>query len=262
MPAKTPVPATANSRTRKTERGKTHLEIAATLGGEILSGGRPPGSRLPSMHEMFQMFGVSRLVVREVMRTLAAKGMITSKARVGTKVSDPAQWNWLDPQVLEWRGRIGLDQLFLTQLTQIRLALEPAAASWAAYNRSEEDLEVLNAALKGMYDSGDDHQKFSEADQRFHDAVIAATHNPFFYAANSATRVALFRFLGLLSLQTGTSKKMHIRSAAQHERILEGIASKKPRTAAQAMALVIKDGLKYTAQVTGASQSNAKPIYG
>src|SRR5471032_3371478 len=112
----------ADSRVQKTERGRSHLEIAASLGAEILSGARSPGSRLPSMDEMFQMFGVSRLVVREVTRTLAAKGMVTSKARIGTKVSNPAQWNWLDPQVLEWRGKIGLDRAFLTQLTQIRLA--------------------------------------------------------------------------------------------------------------------------------------------
>src|ERR1700685_2865553 len=92
-------PVTADKAIRKSERGKSHLEIAATLGGEILSGARPPGSRLPSMDEMFQLFGVSRLVVREVMRTLAAKGMVKSKARVGTTVSDPVQWNWLDPQV-------------------------------------------------------------------------------------------------------------------------------------------------------------------
>ena len=164
---------------RKTERGKSHLEIAATLGCEILSGARKPGSRLPSMDQMYQMFGVSRLVVREVMRTLAAKGMVTSKARIGTSVSDPAQWNWLDPQVLRWRTAIGLDQAFLNQLTQVRLALEPAAASLAAEVRTEQDLTALQTAITGMYQAGNDHQKFSKADRKFHDAVISATHNPF-----------------------------------------------------------------------------------
>ena len=168
------------SRVRRTERGKSHLEIAATLGAEILSGVRAPGSRLPSAEEMFQKFGVSRIVMREVTRTLAAKGMVTPKARVGTKVSDPAYWNWLDPQVLEWRSKIGLDHVFITQLTQVRLALEPAAASLAAENRTEQDLMSLRAAIGGMYGSGDDHQKFSQADRNFHDAVITATHNPFF----------------------------------------------------------------------------------
>jgi DNA-binding FadR family transcriptional regulator len=236
---------------RRTERGKSHVEIAGTLGAEILSGARPPGSRLPSMDEMFQTFGVSRLVVREVTRTLAAKGMVTSKVRVGTKVSDPAQWNWLDPQVLEWRVKIGLDQAFLLQLTQVRLALEPAAASLAAENRTEQDLMALRTALKGMYGSGDNHQKFSNADRSFHDAIIAATHNPFFYAFNSATEVAISRFLGVISLSVTANERTHIRSAAQHEKILDGIRAKKPKAAAQAMIRVIKDGLKFGSKITG-----------
>jgi DNA-binding FadR family transcriptional regulator len=250
MSAKTAAPSTADNRERITERGKNHLEIAAVLGAEILSGVRVPGSRLPSMDEMFQIFGVSRLVVREVMRTLAAKGMVTSKTRVGTKVCDPTQWNWLDPKVLEWRGKIGLDQTFMTQLTQVRLALEPAAAKLAAENRTEQDLAMLRAALKGMFGSGDDHQKFSKADRNFHDAVLAATHNPFFYAANSATEVALSRFLSPISSGVPASERMHIRSAAQHQEIFEAIAARKPIAAAQAMVRVIRDGLKYAPKVT------------
>jgi DNA-binding FadR family transcriptional regulator len=203
------------------------------------------------MDEMFQTFGVSRLVVREVTRTLAAKGMVTSKVRVGTKVSDPAQWNWLDPQVLEWRVKIGLDRAFLLQLTQVRLALEPAAASLAAENRTEQDLMALRAALKGMYGSGDNHQKFSKADRSFHDAIIAATHNPFFYAFNSATEVALLRFLSVISLSVTANERTHVRSAAQHEKILEGVTAKKPKVAAQAMVRVIKDGLKFGSKIVG-----------
>ena len=208
---------------------------------------------------MFQKFGVSRLVVREVMRTLAAKGMVTSRTRVGTKVSDPAQWNWLDPQVLEWRVKIGLDQAFLKQLTQVRLALEPAAASLAAENRMEQDLVVMRAALKAMHGSGDDHQKFSDADRRFHDAIIAATHNPFFNAFNSATEVALSRFLGVIALSVTANESTHIRSAAQHEKIFDGILARKPKAAAQAMVKVIKDGLKVGSKIVdGTSLADAE----
>ena len=43
--------------------GWSHTAIAAALGGEILSGARPPGSRLPSVEEMNARFGVSRVVI-------------------------------------------------------------------------------------------------------------------------------------------------------------------------------------------------------
>jgi DNA-binding FadR family transcriptional regulator len=230
---------------RRSERGKSHLDIATALGLEILSGTRAPGSRLPSIDEMFEIFGVSRIVVREVIRTLAAKGLVTSKTRIGTKVSDPSTWNWLDTQVLEWRGKVGLDQIFLTQLTQIRLALEPAAASLAAENRTNQDLAALHTALKAMYDAEDDHQKFSKADRDFHGAIITATHNPFFYSSSSATEIALFGFLSMLSIGATANKETHTRSAACHGKILEAIAARNQKTAAQAAIRVIKDGLNH-----------------
>src|SRR6185437_8155949 len=105
-PRKTPERLPAGS-------GWSHTAIAAALGGEILSGARPPGSRLPSVEEMNARFGVSRVVVREVIKTLTAKGLVASRTRVGTVVRDPEAWNWLDAEVLEWRVQMGLDQNFL-----------------------------------------------------------------------------------------------------------------------------------------------------
>ncbi|MEY4707934.1 MAG: hypothetical protein RJB58_1657 [Pseudomonadota bacterium] len=132
-----------------------HTQIVAILGSEILSGARRPGSRLPSPEEMFSTFGVSRVVLREVTRTLAAKGMVKSKTKVGTLVLNPSHWNWLDPEVLTWRSRLGLDKDFLDHITQLRLAVEPAAAAQAARNRTELDLAAMRAALSGMHDRED-----------------------------------------------------------------------------------------------------------
>jgi len=232
-----------NRSGRKTERGRGHLEIAAALGCEILSGAREPGSRLPDVQEMHDRFGVSRVVVREVVRTLAAKGMVTSKPKVGTIVSVPSAWSWLDPQVLEWRGRVGLDQIFLNQLTEVRLALEPAAAGIAAKNRTDEDIAAIQAALKAMYQANGDHKKFSLADRDFHNAIVAATHNPFFYSSISATSVALFGFLSLISIGV-TAEGFHARSAAQHAKIFDAIAAGDQKAAIRAMTLVIQESLK------------------
>ena len=56
--------------------------IVELLGIEILSGRRKSGERLPTEAEMQQRFGVSRVVTREVMKTLAAKGFIHAKKKV------------------------------------------------------------------------------------------------------------------------------------------------------------------------------------
>jgi len=229
---------------RKTVRGRGHLEIAAALGCEILSGARRPGSRLPDLQEMHDRFGVSRVVVREVIRTLAAKGMVTSKPKVGTIVSDSSGWSWLDPQILEWRGRIGLDQTFLNQLTEVRLALEPAAAGIAAKNRTEEDIAAIQSALKTMVQNVGDHKRFSLADRDFHNAIVAATHNPFFYSSISATSVALFGFLSWISIGVPAVKNFHSRAVAQHKKISDAITAGDQKAAIRAMTLVIQESLK------------------
>ena len=77
-----------------------------------MSGARKPGERMPSDADMLKMFGVSRVVTREVIKTLAAKGLVTSKMKVGTIVLEPSHWNWLDSDVLSWRANVGMDMDF------------------------------------------------------------------------------------------------------------------------------------------------------
>ncbi|HEX4028221.1 MAG TPA: FCD domain-containing protein [Rhizomicrobium sp.] len=232
-------------------RGAGHAEIVATLGAEILSGARPPGSRLPSVEEMFEMFGVSRVVLREVTRTLAAKGMVTSKSKVGTRVQDSSHWNWLDPQVLEWRGKVGLDQAFLDHITQVRLAVEPAAARLAARHRSRQDLAALQAALQAMHDAEGNHRTFSEADLAFHIAVSAASGNPMFRSLTAATEMVLFGFLHVISHGVIAEERTHARSTARHGKILEAIEARDEEGASLATIRVIEQGRKHARTTDG-----------
>ena len=120
------------ARLATTMRRAGQGDIAAALGGEILSGARKPGERMPSDADMLKTFGVSRVVTREVIKTLAAKGLVASRMKVGTVVLDPAHWNWLDADVLSWRANTGLDLDFLQHITDVRRAVEPTAAALAA----------------------------------------------------------------------------------------------------------------------------------
>ncbi|EQD44767.1 transcriptional regulator, GntR family, partial [mine drainage metagenome] len=103
------------------DRGKSnHDQIAATLGIELLDGLYPPGSPMPAEATLIERFRVSRTVLREVMKTLAAKGFLAPKSHVGTRVRDAACWNYFDADVLAWRLRLGLDDGFMQTLTEVR----------------------------------------------------------------------------------------------------------------------------------------------
>src|SRR5262249_18267452 len=78
------------------------------LGKAIVSGLFPVGAPLPGDGDLLERFGVSRTVLRESMKTLAAKGLIVPRARVGTKVTEKSQWNMFDSDVLNWHFDSGV----------------------------------------------------------------------------------------------------------------------------------------------------------
>src|SRR3546814_2818829 len=81
----------------------SHDYVAQALGNDILSGVYPAGAKLPPEAEMLKRFGISRTVLREVFKTLTAKGLIVAKTRVGTTVLDSSHWNFFDADILSWK---------------------------------------------------------------------------------------------------------------------------------------------------------------
>src|SRR5262245_19668251 len=93
--------STSNS-SRNFSRRSIHGRIAHELGQQILHGDLAPGEILPSETALGQEFGVSRTVLREAIKVLAAKGMVESKTKIGTRVRERDLWIMLDPDVLSW----------------------------------------------------------------------------------------------------------------------------------------------------------------
>jgi DNA-binding FadR family transcriptional regulator len=223
-----------------------HATIAAALGGEILSGARPPGSRIPSVEEMYDLFGVSRVVVREVVKTLTAKGLVISKTKVGTLVQDPAHWNWLDAEVLDWRMRAGLDRTFLEQITEAREAIEPMAAALAARHRTRADITRLRGCIAAMRASEGDDSLFPEADLAYHLAIGRASGNPLVRSFGAVIKVALGALIAMSNAGVKASTgKGHTGSTDRHAAILAAIEARDEEAARIAMLRVIARGRRY-----------------
>src|SRR5215813_12025015 len=118
-----------------------HAEVARSIGVDIIAGRYAEGTRLPGDAELTAMFGVSRPVLRESVKTLVAKGLLSTKARVGTLVRERGAWNMFDA---------GIDKRFLGDLAEIRLAVEPRAAALAAARRSDADIAELQRSMDRM----------------------------------------------------------------------------------------------------------------
>jgi len=143
-----------------------HAEVARSIGVDVIAGRYAEGTRVPGDAELTAMFGVSRPVLRESVKTLVAKGLLTTKARVGTVVRERAAWNMFDADVLAWHLDAGIDKRFLNDLAEIRLAVEPPLAVLAVGRRSEEDLVEIRRSMERMRDEASDSVGFADADRR------------------------------------------------------------------------------------------------
>lgn len=218
----------------------SHAQIARILGVEILTGVYPPGANLPPEPVLLSRFQISRTALREVVKTLAAKGLVLSKTRVGTRVLDPVNWNYFDADVLAWKVSLGMDETFRRNLAEIRRALEPQAAALAAERRTLADLVELSRCIAAMRAPGQDARSFAQADLEFHLAVGAASGNPMMRSMAALIETALLASFSLGSPTTGSDLQESVVDA--HEAILNAIASRRKSAAAKAMLNVIQVG--------------------
>jgi DNA-binding FadR family transcriptional regulator len=217
-----------------------HAEVARSIGVDIIAGRYTEGMRLPGDAELTAMFGVSRPVLRESVKTLVAKGLLSTKARVGTLVRERGAWNMFDADVLAWHLDAGIDKRFLGDLAEIRLAVEPRAAALAAARRTEADIAELQRSMDRMRQEASDSVGFAEADLALHIAVANASGNLFMRSIGNVIEAAL-RASFLLSAPVEPEDRDTV--LLWHQRIVDGIVSGDAEAASRAIAEVIYNGM-------------------
>ena len=236
-----PHPLPRLSRLALERARSSHDQIAATLGMELLQGQYAPGGNMPPEPQLIARFAVSRTVIREVMKTLAAKGFVVSKTRVGTRVRERVYWNYFDPDVLAWRVRIGFDDGFMHCLVEVRRAIEPAAAGLAAERRSSEQVARLRACVREMGRSDHNRQSFAEADLDFHLVIGDASGNPMMRSAAGLIETALVASFAHSSPVDDPAS--HEATISGHAAIVAAIEAGEARAAAEAILKVIDGGV-------------------
>jgi DNA-binding FadR family transcriptional regulator len=169
-----------------------HARLLATLGPALTAGEHPPGSVLRT-DELAERFGVSRTVVREVIRVLESMHLVESRRRVGVTVLPPEQWNVFDPQVIRWR-LAGVDRpRQLRSLTTLRSAIEPVAAGLAARTATPEQCaEVTRRAMEMVATSrGGQLEAYLVHDVALHRVVLQASGNEMFARLGDVVREVL-----------------------------------------------------------------------
>jgi DNA-binding FadR family transcriptional regulator len=208
-----------------------------TIGLQIVSGELEPGNPLPPEDELTSDLAVSRTVLREAVRVLAAKGLVEARPKTGTRVRPRAEWNILDPDVLSWRLEATNDRRLYEETTEMRLAIEPLAARLAATRALGAETSAIAEAYAAMEAGVDDQAAYLAADLSFHDRILAAGHNELLGHLAGILRGVLrttFEF-------TTTPQRSRRRALPLHRAILDGIVAKDADRAEEAARTLIAD---------------------
>ncbi|MEK0098335.1 GntR family transcriptional regulator [Streptomyces sp. A475] len=183
----------------------------------VMDHGIAPGARV-GIEALARQLDVSATPVREALARLESEGLVVKRPNAGYRATD-----LLDPDALR-------------DLFEMRLLLEPRAASLAAENATDADLQLLRDIVEKMRhhpDTGESYavyHRFALLDQEFHDTLARAAGRPLL--ADAVTRLHAHLHLFRLTSAPGAAGT----TIDEHEQILEALVRRNPERAAEAMA--------------------------
>jgi DNA-binding FadR family transcriptional regulator len=206
-----------------------------TLGKAIVTG-RYDRTPFPTEAELAQQHAVSRSVTREAVKMLTAKGLLTARPRKGTSVQPPGNWNLFDSDVLRWLLERKFSLRLLRHFTELRAAIEPAAAALAATSADSGGIEDIRSSFQRMEAAEAGRDDPLAADIAFHIAILCASANPFYAQFQEVVATAL-----RTSIRFTNRFKGRTASLPQHLAVLSAIERGDPDRARDAMAELIAD---------------------
>ncbi len=189
------------------------------------------GDPVPSEAGLAVEFGVSRTVVREAFRALAALGIINlgngRRARVGT----------IDKDVLGLviDHAVHTDQVSIQQIYDVRRTIEMRTVALATLRRSEPEAEAINAHAFAMRRAFSRPDEAMEQDIAFHTAIAVASRNPLFALIVGSFSVVT-RQTWRIGWDSRSTDAERLANVECHARIAAAIHAREPRMAETAMA--------------------------
>jgi GntR family transcriptional repressor for pyruvate dehydrogenase complex len=218
---------------------RAYEDVVAEIERAIMSGALSVGNHLPGERELAQHYGVSRVVIREAVRNLEARGIVEVRVGSGTyvrAVPGPA----LSKSLTLW---LQLEDSSVLDLYVVRQELEVTAASLAAVHAGPKDLAQMRRLLD-EWETLLTKRPFAEDDVAASDRFEIEFHCLLAKASrNSALETLLRAILPLVfagrwgvirqigNLEQAIANLNLAESAAEHSDIYKAIANHDPMAA-------------------------------
>lgn len=188
--------------------------VVEKIQGAMIAGELGPGDFLPSENELAARLGVGKSSVREAVKMLEALGVVEIIKGNGSRIRTSIDSGVLDPVVFQLILRSSAD---LDTFVEFRMMLETSSTLMAMEKAEPGDLDRLRAIYEKQKADLDKGANSAEDDVAFHQAVYAATHNPFIIHLGNML-VRLFR----PSLEV-SNREYPERVLADHKKIIRAL---------------------------------------
>ncbi len=209
------------------QTARLYEKIVEQIEAQVLKGELHYGDRLPTERELAEKFGVSRTAVREAVKALQEKGLVTSHPGRGTFITNGASRAVRDS--LGFMMKIGSTE-GSDNLVETRGILEPEIAALAAERATDQDIATLRECVATMDAALNDADAFIEADLNFHLALARATQNALIPTLIDPIVGLLREHRKRIFLAHGAPRGQY-----HHKRILQAVIRHDPAAARQAM---------------------------
>jgi GntR family transcriptional regulator, transcriptional repressor for pyruvate dehydrogenase complex len=208
----------------------------------------PPGSKLPSERELGDQFGVSRTVIREAVRDLAARGILEVRSGSGATVARVDSSNVSDAITLFLRRKGLLDP---RKIHEVRQTIELQTVRLAARHGTDEHIAEIRRTHERLAEVQSDPEEASNADVEFHRAIAKATENELFLMLVDSLSDVM---LDVRRATVGREGRIQI-GIRHHELIVEALERRDVEGAVGAM----RDHLLDSLEAFSASGTHALP---
>ncbi|MDM4761554.1 FadR/GntR family transcriptional regulator [Galbitalea sp. SE-J8] len=230
--------------------GSLYQDVSGQLVDAIRRSGLEPGTRIPSERELGERFGVSRTVIREATRHLAAKGVLQVVTGYGVIVADVDESHVRESFDLyvSQRDEIDPDRIF-----EVRETLEVRMVALAARRATDDQLRRIADVCESMADVLDDAGAASAADVAFHRAIAEASDNPLFPLLVDSLGTVLYRIRRATLNAPGRGEI----ALEAHRRIARALTARDESAAVAAMREHLEDSRRALARAIEAGGATA-----
>ncbi len=216
------------------KQSKISDEVLTQMKEHIISGDWAPGTKIPGELKLKELFGVSRVSVRDAIQRLVGMGILVIRRGEGTFVSEVLPKNYFNALL----PILMIDGAGIMEILEFRAMVEIESSRLAAVRASEEDLVRLYEILERMKSCKGNQRLFAVEDLNFHTALALASHNGVVVKVNAILHDMLKHTMEEIVQLTGFEGGI-----LYHGKILEAIKNKDEKLAAELM----KEHIKVTA---------------